>query len=303
MVSEKLVNSIGVKEITLLFWRSKLFIVLFSLLVAVATVIYSLTLENKYTADTTFVSARNSENSLGQSAAQIGQLASLAGFSFPTGKDNTATDLAILESRTFLSHFIERHNVKVPLFAGMSWDNANRKLVLNPEIYDESSQKWTRKVKAPYTSEPSAQEAVREFKKILNVQYDSMSGIISLSIEFYSPELAQLWVTNLINDLNTYVRHSELESIEENIKYLENKTMSINNAGMKTVFYSLLEEQQKKVMLAMSEDAYVFRVIDGAVIPEMKSSPQRALICVGGAVFGFLLSLVIVLFRAYWREN
>jgi uncharacterized protein involved in exopolysaccharide biosynthesis len=48
-------------------------------------------------------------------------------------------------------------------------------------------------------------------------------------------------------------------------------------------------------MLAEVQEEFIFKVVDPAVIPELKSSPKRALICVLGTLLGGMLSVVIVL--------
>jgi len=47
----------------------------------------------------------------------------------------------------------------------------------------------------------------------------------------------------------------------------------------------------------------VFKTIDPAVVPEEKSEPKRALICVLGTLLGGMLSVLIVLVRHYAFSN
>jgi uncharacterized protein involved in exopolysaccharide biosynthesis len=287
----------GVKELIDLLWERKLLIILVTLLFSILSVIYSLNIENTYKSEVLLESARNSESSLGQSAAQLGQLASLAGFSIPgAAQDSTTTDLALLESRIFISQFIEKNKLLIPLFAANSWDANENNLLLDNEIYNSSNKEWVRKVKPPYNSKPSKLEAIELFKDNFEVQHDKMTGLMLISFEFYSPYFAKELLDNVVQQFNLYVKTKELSLINANISYLEKQAEQIKNTGMKSVFYSLLEEQQKKIMLASSSDEYVFRVIDPAVIPEKKFAPKRAIICVLGTFLGFFLSIIIILF-------
>ena len=56
-------------------------------------------------------------------------------------------------------------------------------------------------------------------------------------------------------------------------------------------------------MLAQVRPEYVFKTIDPAVVPEKKSKPQRALICVLGTLLGGMFAVVIVLLRHYTRSD
>ena len=78
-------------------------------------------------------------------AAQYGGLASLAGINIGSGAaDKTAIGLEILKSRKFISEFIERHDVLVPLMAARGWDSETYNLKIDPDDYDAASETWVR---------------------------------------------------------------------------------------------------------------------------------------------------------------
>ena len=64
---------------------------------------------------------------------------------------------------------------------------------------------------------------------------------------------------------------------------------------MQTIFYQLIEEQTKTIMLANVRKDYVFKTIDPAIIPEEKDKPKRALIVILGTMLGGMLSIFISL--------
>ncbi|TOP21050.1 LPS O-antigen length regulator, partial [Vibrio parahaemolyticus] len=68
-------------------------------------------------------------------------------------------------------------------------------------------------------------------------------------------------------------------------------------AEMQSTFYKLIEEQTKSLMLAEVQEEFVFKVVDPAVVPEVKVKPSRALICIGGTLFGFIIGLSVVFIR------
>ena len=53
------------------------------------------------------------------------------------------------------------------------------------------------------------------------------------------------------------------------------------------------------MMLAKGSPEYILRTLDPAVVPEKKSRPSRALICVLGTLLGGILSVLVVLIRRY----
>jgi len=56
-------------------------------------------------------------------------------------------------------------------------------------------------------------------------------------------------------------------------------------------------------MFANVRDEYVFKTIDPALVPEEKSGPKRALICVLGVLFGAMLSTLFMLVRHFTKKD
>jgi capsular polysaccharide biosynthesis protein len=69
------------------------------------------------------------------------------------------------------------------------------------------------------------------------------------------------------------------------------------------VFYQLIEQQTKTIMLAEVSLEYVLKTIDPANAPEEKAKPKRALIVVLGTMLGGMLSVLIVLVRYFSNKG
>jgi len=69
------------------------------------------------------------------------------------------------------------------------------------------------------------------------------------------------------------------------------------------VFFRLIEEQTKTVMLAKVSSEYLLKTLDPSIAPEKKAKPKRALIAVLGTLLGGFLGVVIVLVRSSLRKE
>lgn len=281
-------------------WRYKLVIIATSFLFAVAGVIFALSKPNVYTAEALLSPV--SEQSGLKIPGQLGGLAALAGVNLgglSGGGDNTKVALEILKSRDFITKFISKHELLIPIMAAKGWDRTENVLIIDEEIYDTASAKWIREVKAPYSAEPSLLEAYKAFDELLKVSEDKLSGMVTVSVTYFSPTVAKRWVDQLVQDLNQTMRDQELREAENSIAYLNRQIETTQLAEVRTMLYSLIEEQTKTLMLANVRDEYVFKVIDPAVIEEEKSGPMRAFIVIlFGLLGGFLsVALVLSLFR------
>ena len=97
------------------------------------------------------------------------------------------------------------------------------------------------------------------------------------------------------------MRERKIKRVEKNIDYLQSQLAKTSMTEMKAVFYNLIEEQTKILMLAEANiDDYVFMTVSKSMIPEQRSYPFRRLIVIQFTLIGGMLSVLIVfLLRAF----
>ena len=243
-------DEIDLAELWRAIWAGKFIIIGITFIFAVASVFYALSKPDVYKASVLLspVTSKGGSGGLGALAGQFGGLASLAGINLGGGGgDKTSIALATLESRSFIENFIKKHDLLVPLMAGKKWDRATETLILDEELYDEKAQKWIREVKAPQTPEPTPWEAYTKFKKIFAVSQDKENSLITLELEFFSPNLSKKWLIDIVKDINEFVRSQEKEETTASIEYLKNELQKVQVSNMETVLYTLIEEQTKNL--------------------------------------------------------
>ena len=268
-----------------------------------ASVFYALSLPNIYKSEALLAPAdSDQQGGLSGLSGQLGGLASLAGVNLGGGKtDKTALAIEILKSREFFAKFAAKHNILPDLMAAKGWNLSDNSVVYDKELYSFEKHEWVRKVKPPKKVAPTMQEAKVAMDKLISVEQNVENGTIKIVIEHYSPVVAKEWVSWIVEDLNAEMKNRDKLEAEESIKYLQQQVLKTNVAEHRALLYELIEEQSKTLMFAEVRDEYVFRVIDKAVIPELKSGPNRALIVFLGAMFGGIISLIICLFFGYKR--
>lgn len=295
-------DEIDLRELFAALWKGKWLIILCTIIFAAGAVYYAINQPNYYKAQVLL--APSSGGSGGSALGSLGGLAALAGVNIGGAKDDKIQlALAVLKSREFQTKFIKEHQLKVPLFAGLKWSEGNDELVLDPEVYDANSKEWTREVEPGKSPVPTDWEAYKEFSSIIGTSQDKENGLVTVSAEFLSATMAKQWVELLVKELNKVMKQRELVDTQRNIDYLEQQLTNTTIADMQSVFYQLIEEQLKNRMLAEVQDEYVFKVVDPAVVPEEKSKPKRALICVLGTLLGGMLGVAVVLVRFIFRTG
>jgi LPS O-antigen subunit length determinant protein (WzzB/FepE family) len=124
-----------------------------------------------------------------------------------------------------------------------------------------------------------------------------------VAVEHYSPTVAKQWVDWLVDDLNSSIMRRDVAEAEQAIEYLSDQIKNTSVASLQNVFFNLIEEQLKTVMLAEVTDEYLFRTLDPAIAPDMKTKPKRSLIVILSALLGFFLAMAAVLLSTFWRQE
>lgn len=299
-------DDIDLRELFAAIWKGKWIIIAVTVLFAVASVIYAISQPNIYKSEALLAPAEQERTGgLSALASQFGGLASLAGVNLAAGGgiDKTQMALEVLQSRQFVSEFIQRHNILPDLMAAESWSRETNTVNYNQALYIKSEDKWVREVEASRTPEPSMQEAFKTFRRIVSANRNKETGMITISVEHVSPEVAQQWVNWLVKEINTEMKVRDVQEANRSTSFLNNQLEQTRIADIRTVLYKLVEEQTKTIMFANVREEYVFKTIDPAIVPEQRSSPERALICILGVLLGGVLSVMLVLIRYFLVEK
>ena len=293
-------DEIDLRELFAAIWQGKWLIIAVTAVFAVASVFYALSLPNIYKSEVLL--APVSEDAGMKIPGQLGGLAALAGVNLGgLGGDKTGLALEILKSREFLGRFIEKHDLYLPIMAAEGWNRSDNSLVIDADIYDNTNKQWVREVDPPFQPKPSLLETHEELLELLSVSQDKETGMVKLSVQHYSPYLAQQWASSLVQAINDEMRQRELAEAQSSIAYLTEQIEKTNIADVRTMLFSLIEEQTKTVMLANVRDEYVFKTVDPAVVAEKKAKPKRVLIVFTGLILGLMISISSLFLRKIMR--
>lgn len=296
-------DEINLDELFILIWKKKLLIILITFFAATLSVIYALSLPNIYTSQT-ILAPTSEDESLSSKLGVYSGIANFAGIDLNTNSSSKSTE-AIRRIKSydfFIDHFLPYIELK-NLLALEEWISASNTIIYNEDLYDDEKQQWVGGVSHPLNKIPSKQEAFREYKSILNISTDKDSGFITLSITHQSPIIARDWVNIIINNINNSMREIDKNKAQSSITFLNEQYALTSIQSIRLGISRLQEAQMQTLMLASSNDEYIFKILESPVIPERKSSPSRATICIVGTLFGGFISLIIVLLQLYVKNS
>ena len=304
--TESFDDEIDVRELFSVLWDGKLVITFITGFAAACAVLFALWLPNIYESKALLAPKDESgAGGLAGLARQYGGLASLAGINIGGGGGESSKSM-IAQQKIQSLDFFTRHlyeKIVVDLMAVDHWEASSGKLVYDLDVFDVDSQAWLREASYPRQAKPSAQEAHEAFLGVLSLSEDKQTSLVTIAIKHQSPFVAQAWVALIIEAVTEELRGSDVEEAQGSIAFLEQQREQTSLVSLDEMFAQLIEEQTKTIMLANVSKDYVFNVIDPAVVPELKSEPQTALICILGTLLGGMLGILLVLVRHYVSGN
>ncbi|ATD08943.1 Wzz/FepE/Etk N-terminal domain-containing protein [Pseudoalteromonas piscicida] len=296
-------TSVNLVNMWLILWKQKLFIFIFVAISCVLAVVYSLTMPNIYKSAVLLAPHDSKESSaLGALGSQIGGFASLAGVNLDSGSNDTLLHLEVLKSKDFLFEFFSKYEVSKVLFGAKEYDKNSEKLLFDEEKLELSSGKWKVNPETGESFEPTLFETYESFNKLFDVKHNKVTNLVTVSIRSIDPHIAKQWVSNLISELNEQLRQRELDEKSRSIAYIQQQLDKTEVAQMKNVFYTIIEEQTKQMLLAEVREDFAFRIIESPIVAERKESPSRAVICILAAIFSVFFASGLVLVRHFMKE-
>jgi LPS O-antigen subunit length determinant protein (WzzB/FepE family) len=289
-------DEIDLLELVSTLWEAKWMILGGGFAAAILVAAYSLRIPNEYQASALL--SPSQANTSGASS-QLSGLAGLAGISLSGSSvvDPTQVALETLQSRKFLIDFVMRREIKPELVAAIGYNLEQNRWQYDVSRYNEKAREWLE------NKAPDSWEIYRALRDKLGVNFDSRKGIVTVSLASYSSAAASEWLTLLIEDLNRHLMEKEVSEAERSIAYLQQKLQETALTEMRQVFYQLIEQQTRTIMLARAKPEHALATIDPPLEPSDKSGPRRAIMVLVAGMLGVMLMAMAVFIRQGLENN
>ncbi|MDC1007653.1 Wzz/FepE/Etk N-terminal domain-containing protein [Gammaproteobacteria bacterium] len=299
-------DEIDFKELVLVIWNRKFFVLSVVTFFSIIAIIYSLALPNIYQSRA-LLSPMEGQGGINQTIGNYSGIASFAGINLPSqdSDSNAVKSIQKLNSLSFFSEHILPNIFLPDLMAIDSWDRDSNKILYDENIYNDSTKAWVRDFKSTQTQTPSAQEAFSIFiKDNLYVSKDMDTGFVTIAIKHQSPYIAKQWTEIIVDQLNNFFRTKDKAEAQAAVAFLNMQIAQTSFAEIKQVIAELIQQKTQQLALIEVSEFYVFEYLDPPAVMEQKSEPKRSLICILGAFIGGFLGVFIVILRHFaFKEN
>jgi LPS O-antigen subunit length determinant protein (WzzB/FepE family) len=248
-----------------------------TLVAGAITAIIVLNMRNVYRAQAVLSPTKEEKDSGGGLKSELGGIAELAGIGLGGEGSRKAEALATLMAPGFVREFIQTNNLMPILFS---------------EKWDAKTNGWR-----AGTKPPTIEQGIKRFTGRRQVDENTKTGMVTLRMDWYSPELAAQWVNGMVALVNERLRKADIITAQNSLDYLNQEMAKANAVELRQAISHLMETQENNAMMAKVQQDYAYHFIDAAVPPLQKNSPMRTVLCLAGALIGFLLGAAYVILR------
>jgi uncharacterized protein involved in exopolysaccharide biosynthesis len=244
-----------------------IFLVCMTLIGGATAAVISLQMRNMFRAQAVVSPSAESSNKGGSLKDEVGGIAELAGIDLGGGGGRKQEAMATLMAPGFLREFVARNDL-LPILFDERWNPATKN--------------WR-----PGKKVPSLEQGAKRLKDDRIVNENTKTGLVTLSVS-----------------VNERLRQADIKTARDSLDYLERELQTATTVELRLAISHLIEQQINSQMMANVQRDYAYHFIDRAVPPEIKDSPKRTLISLGGALAGLILGLcAIALKRRFARAS
>ncbi|MDA7695786.1 Wzz/FepE/Etk N-terminal domain-containing protein [Gammaproteobacteria bacterium] len=253
-------------------------ILLFTILGAIISVFYSLTIPEKYTSQAISIKAEtNRPNS------DMGATSGLLNMFTPGPSSSANKTITILKSRYFFRNFYEDDKFLFELMAVKSYDIKSKKYKVDQAIYDETNSKWIAK--------PSFESSYKVFREEhFAVSVDQVTDEIYTSAKHVNPYVALNWNQLILSKINEISKNKFLKNSETALSYYKDLLATEQSLAVRSVLISSISSELQTIATSNSNEEFALEIIDPPYLPEKSSEPNNLIISILGTIIFFIIS-------------
>jgi len=291
-------DEIDLRELFNTIWKNKFKIIVFSFIVTVASIVYTLKMPNIYESKSILVPTSNDGG--GVNLGGLGALAGLAGINIGGGggKVDTLTKMkTIFDDYRFRVYIIKKYDLVKKLLTNV--DDKNYVFALGIDsvyrFFNKKDKKENKK-----SQDELIFDTAKILEKTIDISSDKKTGLIEIKAENPDRFFAKYLVEIIRNEIVQKLKTQDMRDLEEKISYYKKELSDANSIELRDQLSKLVSSLIQKRVLSNASKYYVVEEILSPYVSNKKDKikPKRALII--GVVFVISVLLVIPIASLVW---
>lgn len=281
-------HSLGLKSFLILVLENLGFIFIFTTILTIISIIYSLMATPVYEASAamTHSSAMSRSQSSSASLDEIASFVSTGGIDSAGVSSEEKIAIQRITSKDYFTRIYENPILISCLY--QECDLSNFDIHTFDEIEYQKSDSFNAFSKPPFMV--AYRHFRAQFRIFPNVE------VVNFSFKHFSPKTAYDFLNWIIIDANNYIRDHDVAKANKTIDFLSNTLVSKRNVEVQKLVAALMQKEIQTLALSEKTDYFAFEIIDSPYIPEDRIYPRRSLIVITTFLISifFAVSLLIL---------
>ena len=296
-------KEIDLRELFSTLWADKYRIAIVATICFMVGVIYLHTADRVYTVSMT-VKQVGAENS-GPDMRGLEGLASLAGISGSSNNDFDSYRILLLSEEVSAKILNDKELVQ-EIFSH-EWDAEAQAFVSQQNgivsaIKGAVKFVLTGQSRPDYTP-PNAARLADYLATFLDIEEDLQSGFLKLTMEHGRPELARKVISVVTRETDELLKEKFIIESEGALEFYSAKLKQVQSRDRKDALVSLIMNEEKTLMLASRESAFIAESIIGPKVSLGPTSPSNGIVLLLSILIGWVLGVMISVLRGPLFRN
>ncbi len=254
-------DEIDLREIALVVWKRKFWIMGFVFIVCAVTVFVVLRMDNIYESRAVLRPSQNNASQMSSAISNLGGLASLAGINISNSGNVSPYNAmnAIAHDSDFIYSFVIKNKFESKIIDDFERISSDDKYKENPKFF-----------------------IVRSFEDNFSFSEDSKTGLMTLSFQNKDREFAKKAVDMLLKETSLMYQTIDMKNIDERINKYKHEIDKTSDIALKNKIAEVVAGLIQSKVLSQAQEFYGFDVlVKPSVSDELdKIKPRRSLIVI-----------------------
>jgi LPS O-antigen subunit length determinant protein (WzzB/FepE family) len=299
-------DEIDLKELFIITWHGKFFIILFSIMCVFFASMYLQSAERKYLVEYNLKPVH--ENEIQPNFGGLGGFASLTGIQLPTSSSNDFSMFIELIDSLEVSEIIFKNKKIIKDIFSFEWSDALNDYSKPPkskiQIYVSDAKKLLTGDKEVDYRPPDARRLATFINKTIQINKDKKTGFLTLSSETSEPEMILSLIVEASKASDKIMRQRYIDFSANPLAFYKDKMRTARSREHREALAELISKEEQKLMFASRGKYFVAEPYMKPIISLHPIAPNSILILALSLVMSLFVGAAFVLVRhSIKKEN
>jgi len=132
---------------------------------------------------------------------------------------------------------------------------------------------------------------------------ETESGFLKISYRYFTPEESTLILTEILTNVDSYVRNMKISEAEESINFLNKELTSTINLSLQRAIASLIQGHIQTKLYASLSTNFIFDIIDPPQSSPFPIYPKRKFFVIMSMLISLSLSILVVIIMDVYNKK